>query len=206
MAYCGVVHQMKNLLVAVTEVVEVINPTNPTHLIVLIIHHVSVFDFQLQIDDVFMKKLLYPVIGLVIICLSFFNMGKKTEEKRIEEMGSDNLILRPFQFLGLLWSCSPDRSDEENIPLQDPTHYSELVDSVTNSGTHSSHYSGTHYSHSSQNHSSHYSGTHLSHYSSTHYSHSNHSSHYSGTHSSHYSGTHESHQSHSSHSSHYSAR
>ena len=151
-----------------------------------------------------MKKLLYPIIGFVIFCFSFVNIDKKKEDKRIEEQGSDNLILRPFQMFGLLWSCSPDHSEE--ISSQDPTHYSELVDSVTNSGTHSSHYSGTHYSHSSQNHSSHYSGTHLSHYSSTHYSHNNHSSHYSSDHTSHYSGTHQSHQSHSSHSSHYSAR
>lgn len=153
-----------------------------------------------------MKKLLYPIIGFALLCISFFNTGKKSEEKRIEEQSSDGLILRPFQMFGLLWSCSPDHSDEDISPLQDPTHYSELVDSITNSGTHSSHYSGTHYSHSSQNHSSHYSGTHLSHYSSNHYSHNNHSSHYSGTHSSHYSGTHQSHSSHSSHSSHYSAR
>lgn len=153
-----------------------------------------------------MKRMLYPLIGFAILCLSFFSTGKKTEEKRIEELGSDNLILRPFQMFGLLWSCSSGNSDEDDYITPDPTHYSELVDSITNSGTHSSHYSGTHYSHSSQNHTSHYSGTHLSHYSSTHYSHSNHSSHYSGTHSSHYSGTHQSHQSHSSHSSHYSAR
>ena len=153
-----------------------------------------------------MKKLFYPIVGFVILCLSLISSGKKTEDKRIEEYGSDNLILKPFQMFGLLWSCSSDNNDEDNMSLPDPTHYSELVDSVTNSGTHSSHYSGTHYSHSSQNHSSHYSGTHLSHYSSTHYSHNNHSSHYSGTHSSHYSGTHQSHQSHSSHSSHYSAR
>lgn len=153
-----------------------------------------------------MKKLLYPVIGFAILCLSFFSTGKKAEEKRIEELGSDNLILRPFQMFGLLWSCSSDDSDEDNQAYQDPTHYSELIDSVMNSGTHSSHYSGTHYSHSSQNHSSHYSGTHQSHYSSTHYSHNNHSSHYSSTHSNHYSSTHQSHQSHSSHSSHYSAR
>ena len=153
-----------------------------------------------------MKKLLYTVIGFAFFCVSFFSTGKKAEEKRIEELSSDNLILKPFQMFGLLWSCSPDHSVEEDFPLQDPTHYSELVDSVTNSGTHSSHYSGTHYSHSSQNHSSHYSGIHQSHYSSTHNSHNNHSSHYSGVHTSHYSGTHQSHQSHSSHSSHYSAR
>lgn len=153
-----------------------------------------------------MKKLFYPVIGFAILCLSFFSTGKKTEDKRIEEQSSDNLILRPFQIFGLLWSCSSGNSDDDDYVTQDPTHYSELLDSITNSGTHSSHYSGTHYSHSSQNHSSHYSGTHQSHYSSTHYSHSNHSSHYSGTHSSHYSGTHQSHSSHSSHSSHYSAR
>ena len=152
-----------------------------------------------------MKKIFYPVIGFVILCLSFLSMGKKTEDKRIEEQNSDNLILKPFQMFGLLWSCSSGNSDDDFL-IPDPTHYSELVDSVTNSGTHSSHYSGTHYSHSSQNHSSHYSGTHLSHYSSNHYSHSNHSSHYSSDHTSHYSGTHQSHQSHSSHSSHYSAR
>lgn len=153
-----------------------------------------------------MRKIFYPVIGFIILCFSFFNVGKKTEEKRIEEQGADNLILRPFDMFGLLWSCSSGNSDEEDFPTQDPTHYSELVDSVSNTVTHSSHYSSTHYSHSSQNHSSHYSGTHLSHYSSNHYSHNNHSSHYSSTHSNHYSGTHQSHQSHSSHSSHYSAR
>lgn len=154
-----------------------------------------------------MKKLLYPVIGFAILCLSFFSANKKAEEKRIKDQSSDSLILRPFQMFGVLWSCSRDDNsgEDENI-MPDPTHYSEMVDSITNSGTHSSHYSGTHYSHSSQNHISHYSGTHQSHYSSTHYSHSNHSSHYSGTHLSHYSGTHQSHQSHSSHSSHYSAR
>ncbi len=153
-----------------------------------------------------MKKLLYPVIGFAILCLSFFSIGKKADEKRIEEQSSDKLILRPFQMFGLLCSCSSENPDEEDNLMSEPTHYSELVDSITNSGTHSSHYSGTHYSHSSQNHSSHYSGTHLSHYSSNHYSHSNHSSHYSSDHTSHYSGTHQSHQSHSSHSSHYSAR
>ena len=155
-----------------------------------------------------MKKILYPIIGFAILCLSFFSSSKKAENKRIEEQSSENLILRPFHIFGLLWSCSPDKSDGDNYDYvsSDPTHYSELIDSVTNSENHSSHYSGTHYSHSSQNHTSHYSGTHQSHYSSTHYSHSNHSSHYSGTHSSHYSGTHQSHQSHSSHSSHYSAR
>lgn len=148
-----------------------------------------------------MKKLLYPVIGFAILCLSFFSTSKKTEEKRIEEQGSDNLILKPFQMFGMLWSCSPDESDgNDDISQPESTHYSELVDSTHNSGTHSSHYSGTHYSHNSEGHGSHYSGVHLSHYSSTH------SSHYSGTHSSHYSGTHQSHQSHSSHSSHYSAR
>ena len=91
-----------------------------------------------------MKKLLYPVIGFVILFLSFLNTGKKVDDKRIEEQSSDNLILRPFQMFGLLWSCSPDKSYEEDIPSQDPTHYSELVDSITNDGTHSSHYSGTH--------------------------------------------------------------
>lgn len=153
-----------------------------------------------------MRKLLYSFISFVILCISFFSTSKKAEEKRIEEQGSDKLILRPFHMFGLLWSCSPDHYEEDNHSSSDPTHYSELVDSTTNSDAHSSHYSGTHYSHSSQNHSSHYSGTHLSHYSSTHYSHGNHSSHYSETHSSHYSGTHQSHQSHSSHSSHYSAK
>lgn len=153
-----------------------------------------------------MKKILYPFIGFALLCLSFFSSGKKTEDKRIEEQSSDNLILRPFHMFGLLWGCSSGNSDDYDDVVQEPTHYSELIDSITNSENHSSHYSGTHYSHSSQNHISHYSGTHQSHYSSTHYSHSNHSSHYSGTHSSHYSGTHQSHQSHSSHSSHYSAR
>lgn len=153
-----------------------------------------------------MKKIFYPVIGFVILCLSFFSTGKKAEYKKIEEQSSDNLILRPFQMFGLLWSCSSGNSDDDDLLKPDPTHYSELVDSISNSGTHSSHYSGTHYSHSSQNHSSHYSGTHLSHYSSNHYSHSNHSSHYSSDHTSHYSGSHQSHSSHSSHSSHYSAR
>jgi hypothetical protein len=151
-----------------------------------------------------MKKVLYPIIGFVILCLSFFSAGKKAEEKRIEEQGSDNLILRPFQLFGLLYGCSTGTIDEDDKVTSDPTHYSELVDSITNSDNHSSHYSGTHYSHSSQNHSSHYSGVHQSHYSSAHYSHSDHSSHYSSTHSSHYSGT--THQSHSSHRSHYSAR
>ena len=121
-----------------------------------------------------MKKLLYPIIGFVILCLSVFNTNKKTEEKRIEEQNSDKLILRPFQVFGLLWSCSSGNSDEDDYVAPDPTHYSELIDSITDSGTHSSHYSGTHYSHSSQNHSSHYSGTHQSHQS-----HSSHSSHYS---------------------------
>ena len=154
-----------------------------------------------------MKKLMFPIIGFVILCLSVLSSEKKNEDEKIEKLGSDNLILKPFQMFGLLWSCSPDNANEEKpASLSEPVHYSELVDSVTNSDTHSSHFSGTHYSHSSQNHSSHYSGKHLSHYSSTHNSHNNHSSHYSGTHSSHYSGTHESHQSHSSHSSHYSAR
>ena len=153
-----------------------------------------------------MKKILYPVIGFAILCLSFFSIGKKTEDKRIEEQSSDRLILRPFQMFGLLWSCSSGNSDDEDNVTPEPTHYSELIDSITNTENHSSHYSGTHYSHSSQNHSSHYSGTHQSHYSSNHYSHSNHSSHYSSDHTSHYSGTHQSHQSHSSHSSHYSAR
>lgn len=154
-----------------------------------------------------MKKILYPIIGFVILCLSFVSLDKKTENEKIEEMGSDNLILRPFQMFGLFWSCTSDDSEEDDMASpEEPSHYSELVDSVTNSGTHSSHYSGTHYSHSSQNHTSHYSGIHQSHYSSTHYSHNNHTSHYSGTHDSHYSGTHQSHQSHQSHSSHYSAR
>ncbi len=153
-----------------------------------------------------MKKILYPLIGFAILCISFFSSDKKAEEKRIEDLGSDKLILRPFHMFGLLWSCSPGNSDEDAHVASEPTHYSEMVDSITNSENHSSHYSGTHYSHNSQNHSSHYSGVHQSHYSSTHYSHNNHSSHYSGTHSSHYSGTHQSHQSHSSHSSHYSAR
>ena len=88
-----------------------------------------------------MKRMLYPLIGFAILCLSFFSTGKKTEEKRIEELGSDNLILRPFQMFGLLWSCSSGNSDEDDYITPDPTHYSELVDSITNSGTHSSHYS-----------------------------------------------------------------
>ena len=153
-----------------------------------------------------MKKILYPIIVFIILCISVINIDRKAEGKRIEEQGADNLILKPFQMFGLLWSCSSGNGDDEDLPLTEPAHYSEMVDSVTNSGTHSSHYSGTHYSHNSQTHISHYSGIHLSHYSSSHNSHSNHSSHYSGTHSSHYSGTHQSHQSHSSHSSHYSAR
>ena len=153
-----------------------------------------------------MKKILYPIIAFLLLCLSVINLDRKTENK-IEELGSDNLILKPFQMFGLLLSCSSgDSEDDDIVTPKEPTHYSELVDSVTNSGTHSSHYSGTHYSHSSQNHVSHYSGIHLSHYSSSHYSHNNHSSHYSGTHYSHNSGTHQSHQSHQSHSSHYSAR
>lgn len=152
-----------------------------------------------------MKKLLYSIIGFALLCFSYVNVDKKTENKKIEELNSDKLILKPFNMFGLLWSCSRDETDDD-VSSPDPTHYSELVDSVTNSENHSSHYSGTHYSHSSQNHSSHYSGTHQSHYSSTHYSHNNHSSHYSGTHTSHYSGTHQSHQSHQSHSSHYSAK
>lgn len=197
MACCGVVRQTTNLMEVGT------NHINPIVLTALIILHVSGFVI-LPLEIIQMKKLLYPIISFVILCLSFISTGKKAEDELIEEQNSDNLILRPYQVWGLLWSCSEE--DEDNSVTSDPTHYSELVDSTTNSGTHSSHYSGTHYSHSSQNHSSHYSGTHLSHYSSTHYSHSNHSSHYSGTHSSHYSGTHQSHSSHSSHSSHYSAR
>ena len=151
-----------------------------------------------------MKKIFYPIIGFVILCLSLISSVKKAKDKKIEDQGSNNLILRPYQFGGLLWSCSPDHIEEDDVLLQEPTHYSVSVDSVTNSETHSSHYSSTHYSHSSQNHSSHYS--------SIHNSHSNHSSHYSSSHnshsnhSSHYSGTHQSHQSHSSHSSHYSAK
>lgn len=158
-----------------------------------------------------MKKLFYSIVGFVILCLSFFSPDKKTEEKRIEEQGTDNLILKPFHMFGLLWSCSSGHDDEEDASLSEPTHYSELIDSVTTSEYHSSHFSGTHYSHSSQNHSSHYSGTHLSHYSGTHESHESHSSHYSEIHTSHYSETHASHysgshESHRSHSSHYSAR
>ena len=113
-----------------------------------------------------MKKILYPLIGFAILCISFFSSDKKAEEKRIEDLGSDKLILRPFHMFGLLWSCSPGNSDEDAHVASEPTHYSEMVDSITNSENHSSHYSGTH--------SSHYSGTHQSHQS-----HSSHSSHYS---------------------------
>lgn len=141
-----------------------------------------------------MKRILYPIIAFVLFCLAHISPGKKIESKRIEEQGSENLVLKPFQLFGLLGSCSPD--DEKITPAsQNPSHYSELLDSIMNSGTHSSHYSSTHLSHNSTTPYSH--NAHSSHYSSIH------SSHYSGTHSSHYSGHHRSHQSHRSH---YSSR
>ena len=149
-----------------------------------------------------MKKILYPIIAFVLFCLAHLSPGKRIESRRIEEQGEENLVLKPFQLFGLLGSCSPD--NESIKPMtSELSHYSEVLDSLSETSTHSSHYSATHFSHNSSSpythnsHSSHYSSVHSSHYSSIH------SSHYSGSHSSHYSGSHRSHQSHRSH---YSSR
>lgn len=125
-----------------------------------------------------MKKLLYTIIGFVILCLSFFSPDKKTEEKRIEEQGTDNLILKPFHMFGLLWSCSPDEEPEYGTYMENANnggtgngsnggtggHESNVGDGGNNNGngtespSHLSHYSSSHLSHQShQSHSSHYS-------------------------------------------------
>ncbi len=130
-----------------------------------------------------MKKLLYPIVGFILFCLSFTQNNKK-----IEEQDSRGLILRPFQMLGLLYSCSTDdpydlgdntKTNEKKYPEGNPD------DSDADGGS-SEDNSGT---------GDYGDGGHTYHFSSTH-----------ASHSSHYSSSHISHQSHSSHSSHYSAR
>lgn len=111
-----------------------------------------------------MKKLLYPIIGFIMLCISI----TQTDNRRIEKQGADNLVLKPFDMFGLLWSCSPEEDPEKII--DDPEN--DSVNGGAGGGSdvnHSSHYSQYHSSHSS-----HYSSSHRSHQS-----HSSHSSHYS---------------------------
>ena len=60
-----------------------------------------------------MKKSLYLFLCLFISCLSFdFSRngykGHNRNDGIIEEQGKTSLILKPFKFMGLLWSCTPD--------------------------------------------------------------------------------------------------
>ena len=107
-----------------------------------------------------MKKLLYPIIGFIMLCISI----TQTDNRRIEKQGADNLVLKPFDMFGLLWSCSPEVEPERSI--EEPENGDLGGGGSTN---HTSHYSQYHSSHSS-----HYSSSHQSHQS-----HQSHSSHYS---------------------------
>lgn len=64
-----------------------------------------------------MKKSLYLFLCLILSCISFdFSKhsikGRDSQDRIIEEQNKDNLILKPFKMVGLLWSCTPD--DEPN--------------------------------------------------------------------------------------------
>lgn len=127
-----------------------------------------------------MKKILFPIIGFLLLCLSYTQTGnKRLANKRIDDRSSERLILKPFNLFGLLWSCSPD---------DEPNSYSYEKNNEGGSGGEGGSSGGSGGGDSSY-----------------HTSHSSHYSQYHSSHSSHYSGSHQSHRSHQSHSSHYSA-
>ncbi len=82
-----------------------------------------------------MKKSLYLFLCLILSCISF-NYSKHSVKNKnnqdciIEEQGNENLILKPFKMVGLLWSCTPDNEPDRGGHLSHQSHSS-----------HSSHYS-----------------------------------------------------------------
>ena len=86
-----------------------------------------------------MKKLFYSLIGFFILSLSYVNRNEKAIGKSIEKQGSENLVLKPYQLFGVLWSCSPDDPDEPHGGGS--THYSSSHQSHQSHSSHSSHYS-----------------------------------------------------------------
>lgn len=134
-----------------------------------------------------MKKILYPIIGFILLCFSYtLTDNKRFVNKKIEEKGTERLILKPFNLFGLLWSCSPGEVPETNP-------YNSQNGGGSNGGGGGSNGGNTNSDGDTANDDN--STSHTSHYSQ-----------YHSSHSSHYSGSHQSHQSHQSHSSHYSAR
>ena len=60
-----------------------------------------------------MKKSLYLFLCLVLSCVSFEfsksnDKSKGAQNRAIEAKSKENLILKPFKVVGLLWSCTPD--------------------------------------------------------------------------------------------------
>ena len=88
-----------------------------------------------------MKKSLYLFLCLVLSCLSFdfskySEKSKDNQNRTIEEQSKENLILKPFKMVGLLWSCTPDNEPDGGGYRGGGSHLSHESHS-----SHSSHYS-----------------------------------------------------------------
>ena len=86
-----------------------------------------------------MKKSMYLFLCLIFSCISLdFSKhsvkNKDSLDRIIEEQGKENLILKPFKMVGLLWSCTPQ--DEPDGGGYGGSHQSHQSHS-----SHSSHYS-----------------------------------------------------------------
>lgn len=82
-----------------------------------------------------MKKSLYLFLCLILSCISFdfsnlYLRSKDKHDRLIEEQSKDNLILKPFKMVGLLWSCTPNDEPDRGGHQSHQSHSS-----------HSSHYS-----------------------------------------------------------------
>ena len=82
-----------------------------------------------------MKKSLYLLLCLVISCISFdfskYNVkGNATQDRMLAKRSKENLILKPFKMVGLLWSCTPGDEPDRGGHQSHQSHSS-----------HSSHYS-----------------------------------------------------------------
>lgn len=82
-----------------------------------------------------MKKSLYLFLCILLSCISFdfSKYGVKntcSQNRVIEEQSKENLILKPFKMVGLLWSCTPDDEPDRGGHQSHQSHSS-----------HSSHYS-----------------------------------------------------------------
>lgn len=87
-----------------------------------------------------MKKSLYLFLYLILSCISFdFSKhsvkSKDSQDSVIEELGKENLILKPFKMVGLLWSCTP-QEEPDSGGYGGGSHQSHQSHS-----SHSSHYS-----------------------------------------------------------------